>query len=86
MNGLTSYLYATPSFVEGFSRLIDFGGTLEEYNSAFSSEQADQIAIASDWLVVGDDIRSAMDLSADEQLEITDSLIIEAREALASSK
>lgn len=86
MNRLTSYLYATPSFVEGFSRLFDFGGTLEEYNSSLSSEQADTIATAIDWLAVGDDIRSAIDLYACEQLQITDSLIIEAHEALVCSK
>ncbi|MDY6785229.1 MAG: hypothetical protein SW833_22230 [Cyanobacteriota bacterium] len=57
MNKLTSYLYARPSLLEGIARLLDIGGTLSEYNT---SEQADALAIYSDWLVVGDDLRKVL--------------------------
>ncbi len=36
------------------------GGTLNEYNTANSPEQADTLALWSDWLAVGDDMRSAI--------------------------
>ena len=39
------------------ARLLDFAGTLNEYNSSLSGEQADRIAIASDWRAIGDDLR-----------------------------
>ena len=38
-------------------RLLDFAGTLNEYNTSFSGEQADRIALASDWKAIGDDLR-----------------------------
>jgi len=53
-------LYAKPSFWEGFARLIDVSGSLNEYNYSESAEQADFRALLSDWENVGLDILSAM--------------------------
>ena len=53
------YLFARPSALEGIARLMDFGGTLDEYNTANSPQQADTLALWSDWLAVGDDLRAA---------------------------
>ena len=55
-------LFARPSFVEGYGRAIDLGATLNEYNRSQNEEEADQEAILSDWLAVGDSIYSAADL------------------------
>lgn len=33
---MSDFLFARPSFWEGLGRLIDFGGTLTEFNSAAS--------------------------------------------------
>jgi hypothetical protein len=60
MNGLTDYLYARPSFLEGCGRVLDFGDTLTQYNTAVTAEQADLIAAYFDWLAVGNDLRAAV--------------------------
>lgn len=57
---MSDFLFARPSFWEGLGRLIDFGGTLTEFNNALSGPQADRYAIAQDWQAVGDDLRNAM--------------------------
>ena len=54
-------LFATPSFLTGAARLVDLGGVFDKYNSSASEEEADSRALASDWSVVGDDLRKAMD-------------------------
>lgn len=81
MNKLSSFLYARPSFAEGVARLIDFGNTLQEYNSSLIDQQADFLAIAADWRVVGDDLRSAMS-EFDEFDSRADELVIEAQKEL----
>ncbi len=56
----TDFLFAKPSFVEGASRIFDFGITLNEYNGSVSEEMADHIALYMDWAMVGDSLRKAM--------------------------
>ena len=50
-------LFAKPSFVEGFSRVLDLGGTLQEYNSSETEQKADMEEIKNDWRAIGDDLR-----------------------------
>ena len=70
MNDYTAILFARPSFIEGFSRALDLGDTLTEYNTSLSGEQADARAIAADWKAVGDDIRETMaKFAAEHNLE-----------------
>lgn len=57
---ITLFLSARPSFLEGVARILDFGNTLNEYNRSLSPEQADYLAIKSDWHVVGQDLRAAI--------------------------
>jgi hypothetical protein len=83
MNKLSTYLYARPSFIEGVARLIDFGGTLNEYNCSATSDQADAKAIASDWKVVGSDFKSAVK-AYKKQKPLDDSFVAEARAQLMS--
>lgn len=83
MNKLSSFLYARPSFIEGVARLIDLGNTLQEYNSSLSPEQADALAIFSDWRVVGEDLASAMLMYEGYEEQITDDLMREAEESLS---
>ena len=56
----SDFLYATPSFLEGMARILEFGNTLNEYNSSQSEEEADEVAIYMDWLMVGGDLKSAL--------------------------
>jgi hypothetical protein len=59
MNNST-FLLARPSFLEGIGRILDFAGTLNEYNSSLTPEQADYLAIRSDWRQIGSDISRAI--------------------------
>ncbi|MEK7586810.1 MAG: hypothetical protein AAB453_03000 [Patescibacteria group bacterium] len=57
---ISNRLFVGPSFWEGMSRVIDLGGTLQEYNTSETEKQADDKAIGDDWQVVGDDLRSSI--------------------------
>lgn len=50
-------LFAKPSFIEGMSRVLDLGGTLQEYNSSETEQKADSEELKNDWYAVGDDLR-----------------------------
>jgi hypothetical protein len=50
----------TPSFTEGVARIFDFGDVLTNRSCLFESD-ADDVAIASDWGIVGNDLRKALD-------------------------
>lgn len=56
----TGFLFASPSFLQGFASAIDLGGTLAEYNESNTPEEADIKAIASDWAITGKDIQHAL--------------------------
>lgn len=64
--GETDFLFARPSFVEGISRVLDFGGTLNEYNRKSSPQEADSNAILNDFLMVGNDITTAIDIQEEK--------------------
>lgn len=55
MSDYTSQLFARPSFIEGFARIADITGALNTYNTAPSPEEADCLAIRSDWAAIGED-------------------------------
>lgn len=57
----TDFLFANPSFASGAARLLDFGGTFDQYNNSASPTEADANAAIADWYTVGDDIREAME-------------------------
>ncbi|AFY68994.1 hypothetical protein Pse7367_0692 [Thalassoporum mexicanum PCC 7367] len=60
MSELSSFLFARPSFAEGVARIIDLGNTLNQYNVSPTPEEADSIALESDWMVIGRDLNNAM--------------------------
>lgn len=66
MSTLFGFLYARPSFREGVARVLDMGDTLTEYNYSLTPQQADRLALRSDWMVVGEDLRHAMIQAARE--------------------
>jgi hypothetical protein len=57
----TSLLFARPTFLSGFARVLDLGGTFNAYNAANSAEDADTRALHSDWLAVGQDMFRAIE-------------------------
>jgi hypothetical protein len=60
MNRLrTDFLFARPSFLSGFARVLDLFGLFDSYNDSPSPLSADGRAIYADWRVVGLDIQEA---------------------------
>ena len=57
----SDFLVADPSLTSGAARLFDFYGLYDEYNISPTEAQADAMATFSDWLVVGQDIREAVE-------------------------
>jgi hypothetical protein len=55
-NDYTGLLYSQPSLSEGVARVLDVGGTYDTYNYAPTPEEADHLALASDWYAVGADL------------------------------
>lgn len=55
------FLAARPSFVEGVGRILDFGGTLDQYNQSVTPAQADYLALRGDWRLVGMDLARILD-------------------------
>lgn len=62
----SDFLVASPSLISGMGRLLDWYGQFDEYNKSRNDREADLRAAASDWRIVGDDLRKAM---ADFQIE-----------------
>lgn len=61
----TTFLFANPSLLEGAARVLDLGGTLEEYNVSADGEEADRRAFLMDQRAVGSDLRKAMRVVAE---------------------
>lgn len=59
-------LYSQPSFLEGMARLVDFAGSLNNYNISRTPEEADGRAILSDWEAVGFDLLTAKEKLVEE--------------------
>ncbi len=60
MSERATYLFARPSFMEGMARLVDFGGSLNEYNVSLTGEEADLVALSADFAAVTDELRLAV--------------------------
>jgi len=55
----TDFLTAN-SFVIGIGSVFNLAGNYFDYNYSTSPEEADEIAIASDWYIIGEDIKQAI--------------------------
>jgi hypothetical protein len=56
----SSLLFARPSWLSGAARLFDWGASLNEYNRSSTPDEADFVALASDWCAIGGDVRRSM--------------------------
>lgn len=56
----SDFLFAQPSGLSGCARTIDLFGTFDEYNNSDTTLEADTKAIASDWIIVGQDLTDAV--------------------------
>jgi hypothetical protein len=57
----SDFLFAQPSFASGVARIFDLWGQFDDYNRSETPDEADEKAIAADWLVVGQDIADAIE-------------------------
>jgi hypothetical protein len=57
----SGFLFADPSFASGAARTLDLWGQFDAYNESESVEEADERAIAADWILVGEDIQAAIE-------------------------
>ncbi len=64
----SEFLYARPSFLEGWARVGDLGNSMTEFNSVDTPAEADQLALASDWAATGSHVRDAILRARDEIL------------------
>lgn len=62
----SDFLFAQPSFASGAARVFDLFGQFDDYNRSETTEEADAKAIASDWIVIGQDIADAMEQNESE--------------------
>lgn len=60
MSNRATFLFARPSFGEGWGRLLDFGGALNGYNTCDTGEEADMVALKQDFSAVTDELRAAV--------------------------
>lgn len=54
------YLTSSPSFIEGWARILDFGDKFTGYNYAPTEKVADAMATEDDWRAVGRELEDAM--------------------------
>ncbi len=58
-SNFSTFLFGRPSYAEGVARLLDFGGTLNQYNTTKNGISADLRALRADWNAVGQDVAQA---------------------------
>lgn len=57
----SEFLFARPTLLEGVARILDFGNTMQEYNTSLTGQQADFRALRSDWLQISADMRQSVE-------------------------
>jgi hypothetical protein len=57
----TDFLFARPSFGSGAARALDLFGSFDAYNGSASDAEADDQAIAADWMVLGEDMKAVFE-------------------------
>ena len=81
MNRFSEWLFARPSFLEGVTRALDLGGTLQEYNFASGDAESDWLALRADWLAIADDFHTAL-LDEAREAELNEDLLARAHAVL----
>jgi hypothetical protein len=63
-----SLFFIDPSFIAGMASVIDLGGSLVDFNTVRTPEQADFLALQYDWHKVGQDLYYAMNTFKQSEL------------------
>lgn len=61
---MTDFLFAQPSFLTGVARTFDLFGLFDQYNESPSPEEADLRALRCDFIMVGQDLITAINAFA----------------------
>ncbi len=64
----SSFLFVTPTFLTGAGTVINLAGDYYMYNRSNSGQEADLRAISSDFGVIGNDLRAAIEEIKSEKL------------------
>ena len=70
MSNYSNLLFASPSFLDGFARVLDLGGTFIEFNRSVTPAQADFFAMLADWRAVGQDMQTALEAFEQEHPDV----------------
>ena len=65
----TDFLFARPSFLYAFSRLLDLGALLDVYNEQPTPELADWLGLRNDWRVIGEDLRAVYKTAIEQAIK-----------------
>ena len=57
----TTFLFATPSLWSGMARMLDIYGQFDSCNTSETEEEADAKALYSDFRMIGQDLKRAME-------------------------
>jgi hypothetical protein len=63
----TDFLAASSTFVGGMAMAINIAGNFHDYNRMRTPVEADAYALASDWLMVGQDIRDSINSESQQR-------------------
>jgi hypothetical protein len=66
----TGFLFSDPSFLKGMGTVFNIWGNYYTYNYSDTPEEADKHALASDWKIVGKELRDAIGETRREREEI----------------
>ena len=53
---MSDFLFAKPTFISSMCSVLDLGGTMAMFNESSTPEEADILALANDWFMVGQDL------------------------------
>jgi hypothetical protein len=53
----TDFLYSDPSFLQGMGTILNLGGNYYTFNYSDTPQEADSKALASDWGMIGKDLK-----------------------------
>lgn len=63
-NACTDFLMPRSSYITGAGTVFNLAGSYYVYNTSNTPEEADAKALASDWQVIGNDLRNALKAAA----------------------
>ncbi len=60
-NFKTDFLTASSTFVIGMGSVLNVGGNYFRHNRSATAEEADRVALESDWAIIGQELRAGLE-------------------------